>query len=290
MFWDQIANGISLGMVYALIAIGYSIVFSVLQMMNFAHGDIYTMGTFVSFALLEALHVNMAVSILLSLLVGAVLAALVELCAFRPLRKEDFTFSMVTVLGAGYVIRNGAERIWGSGMKFYPNLTSGEAIHLWGWKLSSSHVLIMVISIGLLVAFYLFLNYTKYGQAVLCMAQDITTASLMGIRINRMASLLYAIGGALGVVGGILYSATYNVIHVGMAFSGTMVAYTAAIVGGVGSLLGAALGGLIIGISQEVFAAYVSSAYRDVITYIILIIVLLVRPTGLIKARTGEKM
>jgi len=290
MFWDQIANGISLGMVYALIAIGYSIVFSVLQMMNFAHGDVYTMGTFVSFALLDALHVNMAISILLSLLVGAILAALVEFFAFRPLRKEEWTFSMVTVLGAGYIIRNAAERFWGSGMKFYPDLVSREAINLWGWKFSSSHLLIMVISVGLLVAFHLFLNYTKYGQAVLCMAQDITTASLMGIRINRMASLIYAMGGALGVVGGILYSATYNVIHVGMAFSGTMVAYTAAIVGGVGSLLGAAIGGLIIGVSQEVFAAYVSSAYRDVITYIILIIVLLVRPTGLIRAKTGEKM
>jgi branched-chain amino acid transport system permease protein len=285
VLWEQLVNGISLGMSYALIAIGYSIVFSVLKMMNFAHGDVFTFGTFASLFFLQTLHLPVIVSVILAMAVGAILAAIVEFVAYRPLRQEEFIFSMITVLGAGYIIRNAAELIWGNRMRPFPSILPSQKIHLGSATVSAGNIAVIVISVLVLVGVFLFLRFSRHGRAVNCMAQDTSTASLMGIRINLMASLLYGVGGALGVIGGILFSSIYNVIHVSMAFSGTMVAYTASIVGGYGSLGGAALGGLIIGVSQQLFSAYVSSAYKDVITYVILIIVLLVRPNGLLGKR-----
>jgi len=291
VLWEQLINGVTLGMAYALIAIGYSIVFSVLKMMNFAHGDVYTFGVFTALFFVQTLHLPTIVSLILALGVGALAAAVVEFVAYRPLRREDFVFSMITVLGAGYVLRNIIELVWGNRMRPFPNFLPTGSIEVGGAAISYGQIAVVLISGLALLAVFAFLKYSKHGRAVRCMAQDIDTASLMGIRINRMSSLLYGIGGALGVIGGILFSSIYNVIHVGLAFSGTMVAYTAAIVGGYGSLPGAALGGLIIGVSQQLFSAYVSSAYRDVITYVILIAVLLIRPNGLLgKAEAVEKV
>jgi len=291
VLWEQLVNGIVLGAAYALIAIGYSIVFSVLKMMNFAHGDVYVFGTFACLFFLQTLHLPVIVSLVLAMGVGAIIAAIIEFVAYRPLRQEEFIFSMITVLGAGYVVYNGAELIWGNRTRPFPNILPVKNFDIGSATVSLGSIAVVIISILVLVAVFLFLKYSKHGRAVNCMAQDIQTASLMGIRINRMSSLLYAAGGALGVIGGVLFSSIYNVAYIGMAFSGTMVAYTAAIVGGFGSLPGAALGGLLIGVSQQLFSAYVSSAYRDVITYVILILVLLVRPNGLLgKRQLGEKV
>jgi len=278
-------------MAYALIAIGYSIVFSVLKMMNFAHGDVYTFGTFAALFFLQTAHLPVIVSLILAMAVGAIVAAAIEFVAYRPLRQEEFIFSMITVLGAGYILRNMVEILWGSRMRPFPNILPNRVVHLGSASVSIGNIAVILISIAVLVGVFIFLRYSKHGRAVNCMTQDISTASLMGIRINRMSSLLYGLGGALGVIGGVLFSSIYNVVHVGMAFPGTMVAYTAAIVGGYGSLPGAALGALIIGVSQQLFSAYVSSAYRDVITYVILILVLLLRPNGLLgKRQVGEKV
>jgi branched-chain amino acid transport system permease protein len=277
-------------MAYALIAIGYSIVFSVLKMMNFAHGDVYMFGTFVCFGLLDTLHVPVVIAIVLSLAVGALTAAVVEFVAYRPLRKEEWIFSMITVLGAGYVLRNISEIIWGSRMRYFPAIIPDVKVNLLGATVTLANIVVVVVSVSVLVVVHFFLQRSKHGQAVLAVSEDVPTASLMGIRVNRMSTLVYGLGGALGVIGGIMFASIYNVIHIGMAFTGTMIAYSAAIVGGFGSLPGAALGGLIIGISQEIFSAYVSSAYRDVVTYVILIIFLLIRPAGILGHMEREKV
>jgi branched-chain amino acid transport system permease protein len=287
---QHILNGISLGMDYALIAIGYSIVFSVLKMMNFAHGDVFMFGTWVCYGLLVTLHFPAVAAILLGLLVGAVVAAIVEIVAYRPLRKEEWIFSMITVLGAGYVLRNIIEIIWGSRMRNFPSILPDINVSVFGATISLLNIVVVAVSILVLVAMHVFLQRSKHGQAILAVSEDAETSGLMGIRVNRVATLVYGLGGAVGVVGGILFCSVYNVIHVGMAFTGTMIAYSAAIVGGFGSLPGAALGGLVIGVSQEFFAGYVSSAYRDVVTYVILILVLLIRPAGILGRVEKEKV
>ena len=290
MLLQHIFNGISLGMAYALIAIGYSIVFSVLKMMNFAHGDVYMFGTWVCFGLLDTFHFPAAIAVLISLVVGAVTAAVVEFVAYRPLRKEEWIFSMITVLGAGYVLRNISEIIWGSRMRNFPSILPNVNFNILGATIALSNIIVIVVAIAILVGMHYFLQRSKHGQAVTAVSEDVATSSLMGIKVNRVSSLVYALGGAIGVVGGILFSSLYNVINIGMAFTGTMIAYSAAIVGGFGSLPGAALGGLIIGIAQELFAGYVSTAYRDVTTYVILIICLLIRPAGILGRVEREKV
>jgi branched-chain amino acid transport system permease protein len=287
---QHIFNGVSLGMAYALIAIGYSIVFSVLKMMNFAHGDVYMFGTWICFALLDSFHVPVYVAVVAALAVGAITAAVVEFVAYRPLRKEEWIFSMITVLGAGYVLRNISEIIWGSRMRNFPSILPNVNFNILGATIALSNIVIIIVAIGILVAMHYFLQRSKHGQAVLAVSEDVATSSLMGVKVNRVSSLVYGLGGAIGVVGGILFSTNYNVINVGMAFTGTMIAYSAAIVGGFGSLPGAALGGLIIGLAQELFAGYVSTAYRDVVTYIILIVFLLARPAGILGRVEREKV
>jgi len=292
MFWQQIVNGVSLGAIYALITIGYSMVYGIMKMMNFAHGDVYMFGTFLTYTLMTAFHFNIFTAVLVGLAVGAALAALVEIAAYRPLRNapQGRNISMITALGAAYIIQNGEEIFWGVEARRFPSIVGGDVVSILGLSISKVQIMTLLLSVMLLVLFHFFLKYHKVGKAILCLAQDVDTSSLMGIPINRTASIVYALGGMLGVAGGILYCSAYNVISIAMGFSGTIVAFTAAVFGGIGSLSGALLGSLIVGLAQSLVGAYVSTTFRDVITFGILIILLLIRPEGLLGKRTKIKV
>jgi branched-chain amino acid transport system permease protein len=172
----------------------------------------------------------------------------------------------------------------------FPSIVGGKTLQVMGMNLPMTQIITLAIAVGIIVLFTLFLKYHPYGKAILCVSEDIPTASLMGIPINRTISMVYFIGGALGVVGGILYSTSYNAVSLAMGFRGTIIAFTAAVIGGIGSLSGALVGGMLLGVCENLIGVYVSSSYRDPITFLLLILILLVKPTGIVGSVEQSKV
>ncbi len=291
MFFDVLLIGIMVGAIYTLVTIGYSMVYSILKLMNFAHGDVYIFGTFICYTLLSQYAIHPIWAVLISAALGGILASIVEIIAYRRLRSEQHRMiSMITALGAAYVIQNCNELQWGNQVLSFPSILGSYTFHLFGLAIPMTQIIILTIAVGLIILFTMFLKYHPYGKAILCVSEDIPTASLMGIPINKTISLVYFIGGMLGVVGGILYSTSYNAVSLAMGFRGTIIAFTAAVIGGIGSISGALVGGMFLGICENFIGVYVSSSYRDPITFLLLIIVLLVKPTGIMGAVEQNKV
>jgi branched-chain amino acid transport system permease protein len=291
MFIDVLIVGIMVGAIYALVTIGYSMVYGMLKLMNFAHGDVYIFGTLLCYTLLAKYQLNPLWAILLAVVSGGTLAALVEFFAYRRLRASQHRMiSMITALGAAYVIQNNSERTWSSQVLPFPSLIPVSQVDVFGHQVSITHILTLIIAVFFIIAFNIFLKRHKIGKAILCVSQDIPTSSLMGIPINRIITVVYFLGGVLGVVGGILYSTTYNAISLGMGFRGTIVAFTAAVIGGIGSMSGTLIGGMILGITENMVSVYISSSYRDSITFLILIVILLFKPTGIMGSVEQDKL
>jgi branched-chain amino acid transport system permease protein len=291
MFFDVLLIGIMVGAIYTLVTIGYSMVYSILKLMNFAHGDVYIFGTFICYTLLSKYQLNPVLAILTAAVLGGILASFVEIVAYRRLRAgQHRMISMITALGAAYVIQNSNELKWGNQVMAFPSILSAKTFQILGLAVPMTQIIILGIAVGLIVLFTLFLKYHPYGKAILCVSEDIPTASLMGIPINRTITMVYFIGGMLGVVGGILYSTSYNAVSLAMGFRGTIIAFTAAVIGGIGSLGGALIGGMFLGICENFIGVYVSSSYRDPITFLLLILILLVKPTGIMGAVEQTKV
>jgi branched-chain amino acid transport system permease protein len=291
MFIDVLIVGIMMGAIYTLVTIGYSMVYGMLKLMNFAHGDVYIFGTLLCYTLLAQAHLPPLLGILIAALAGGLLASLVEFFAYRKLRAAQHRMiSMITALGAAYVIQNASELKWGSQVLPFPSLFPSQIFTVLGHQISVTPIITLAIAIFFIVAFNLFLNHHKMGKAILCVSQDIPTSSLMGIPINRIISMVYFLGGMMGVLGGILYSASYNAISLGMGFRGTIVAFMAAVIGGIGSMSGTLIGGMILGILENIIGVYVSSSYRDAILFLILIVILLVKPTGIMGNVEQDKL
>jgi len=291
MFIDVLIVGVMVGAIYTLVTIGYSMVYGMLKLMNFAHGDVYIFGTLLCYTLLAKYQLNPFLAILIAVLSGGTLASIVEFLAYRRLRAAQHRMiSMITALGAAYVIQNNSERTWSSQVLPFPSLFPTHQIEFLGHEISVTHVVTLLVAVFFIIAFNIFLKRHKIGKAILCVSQDIPTASLMGIPINKIISVVYFMGGVLGVIGGILYSTSYNAISLGMGFRGTIVAFTAAVIGGIGSMSGTLIGGMILGITENLVSVYISSSYRDSITFMILIIILLFKPTGIMGSVEKDKL
>jgi branched-chain amino acid transport system permease protein len=283
--------GLTLGAIYALIAIGYSMVYGILRLMNFAHGDTYTFGSFICYMLLVKYNVNPILSILIAMGVGGVLASAVELLAYRPLRAPEFrNVSMISALGVAYIIQNSSENFWGSQVHLFPSIISTRFFTILGTQIPTTQFLTLAITLAAIMSLNLFLKYHKIGKSIICISQDIPTSSLMGIRINKTISFVYFLGGILGVLAAVLYESSYNVLSIKMGFSGTINAFNASVLGGIGSMNGALLGGLILGLIHSLAGVYVSTTFRDVITFVILIFILLLRPQGILGQYIEEKV
>ena len=291
MFIDVLIVGVMVGAIYTLVTIGYSMVYGMLKLMNFAHGDVYIFGTLLCYTLLAKYQLNPFLAILIAVLSGGTLASIVEFLAYRRLRAAQHRMiSMITALGAAYVIQNNSERTWSSQVLPFPSLFPTHQIEFLGHEISVTHVVTLLVAVFFIIAFNIFLKRHKIGKAILCVSQDIPTASLMGIPINKIISVVYFMGGVLGVIGGILYSTSYNAISLGMGFRGTIVAFTAAVIGGIGNMSGTLIGGMILGITENLVSVYISSSYRDSITFMILIIILLFKPTGIMGSVEKDKL
>lgn len=290
MFIQHLVNALSVGAVYALIAIGYNMVYGILEKLNQAHGDIYAVGCFLSFSLLDVVHPVIAV--LIGCATGFVLNLIVERFAYRPVRNSGRVAPVISAVGIGYVMRNIIQLIWGAEtFSFDLGIFGTGSIQIGNAVVGKLQIYILIIAIVLMAAISLLLKYSKWGQAIIGISQSIETSALMGIPVNTVIAIVYGVGGLLGVIGGLLFCQYYQFIFMGIGFSyGTMKAWMASILGGIGSLKGAIMGAMILGLSETMVAAYISSTYRDVFVWLIFIIFVIVRPQGMFPAQTAEKI
>ena len=290
MLLQHFVNALSVGSVYALLAIGYNMVYGILEQLNFAHGDVYAVGCYVTFTLL-LWGTNPVLAIICGMAVGFVLNVIVERFAYRPIRNSSRIAPTISAVGIAYIMRNAIQAIWGTETYSFSLGFGMSTFKIGDTTVGTLQFYILGIAIVLMVAISLALKYTKWGQAIICISQSIPAAALMGIPVNKVISIVYGIGAALGVVGGVLFCAYYQLIFMGIGFSyGTMKAWMAAIWGGIGSLKGAIIGAMVLGFAEIFISAYVSSAYKDVFVWLGFIVFILIKPKGMFPAQIAEKI
>lgn len=291
-FLSYLINGISLGSVYAIIALGYTMVYGIARMLNFAHGDIIMVGGFTVFTIVTTMGGSPVVGILASVVVCTVLGVTIERVAYRPLRDASPLAVLITAIGVSYLLQNVALLIFGSNARQFTSVITVPALKLAGGKLSISSVTIVTIlsCIVIMAALMAFINKTKMGQAMLAVSEDRGAATLMGINVNRTISVTFAIGSALAAVAGVLLCSAYPSLSPYIGSMPGIKAFVAAVFGGIGSIPGAFIGGILLGIIENLAKAYISSQLSDAIVFSVLIIVLLVRPTGILGKKMTEKV
>ena len=280
-FLSYLINGISLGSVYAIIALGYTMVYGIARMLNFAHGDIIMVGGFTVFTIVTTMGGSPVVGILASVVVCTVLGVTIERVAYRPLRDASPLAVLITAIGVSYLLQNVALLIFGSNARQFTSVITVPALKLAGGKLSISSVTIVTIlsCIVIMAALMTFINKTKMGQAMLAVSEDRGAATLMGINVNRTISVTFAIGSALAAVAGVLLCSAYPSLS---PYTGSMP--------GIKAFVAAVFGGILLGIIENLAKAYISSQLSDAIVFSVLIIVLLVRPTGILGKKMTEKV
>ena len=298
-FFQQLTNGLAVGSIYALIALGYTMVYGVLKLINFAHGDLFTIGAYLgmtllaSFALHETIGPFIGLVVLALMVMGlvAILGAIVERTAYRPLRESPRLSAVVSALGASIFLQNAVMLIYGARFQVYPeDLIPETAIDLFGLYVPMVRILVLAASLVLMAALYTFIQKTRIGTAIRAAAIDQDAARLMGIDVNRVILLVFLIGPALGGAAGLMVGLQYGQINFTMGWTYGMKAFTAAILGGIGNIPGAMLGGLILGVIEAMGSAYISIAWKDAIAFFVLILILIVRPTGLLGERVADKI
>lgn len=291
-FLTYLINGISLGSVYAIIALGYTMVYGIAKMLNFAHGDVIMIGCYVVFLTMSGQGWSPLVSVTLSVLICTVLGIVIEKIAYKPLRKATSLAVLITAIGVSYFLQNIALLIFGANTKAFTNVVTLPALTLAGGSLviSGTTIVTVLVCIVIMVVLSLFVKYTKAGQAMRAVSEDRDAAQLMGINVNGTISLTFAIGSGLAAIAGVLFCSAYPTLS---PYTGSMPgikAFTAAVFGGIGSIPGAFIGGILLGVIEILGRAYISSQLSDAIVFAVLIIVLLVKPTGLLGKKIHEKV
>ena len=287
---NYLINGISLGSVYAIIALGYTMVYGIAKMLNFAHGDVIMVGGYVAFCTTSYLGWPVIPSILLSIFVCMVLGIVIERLAYKPLRAATSLAVLITAIGVSYFLQNVALLIWTSNPKVFPNMVTLPSLVIGELQISSVALVTITACIIIMIVLTLFTNKTKMGKAMRAVSEDKDAAQLMGINVNATISLTFAIGSGLAAIAGVLLCSAYPTL---MPTTGSMPgikAFTAAVFGGIGSIPGAMLGGILLGIIEIFGKAYISTQLSDAIVFSVLIIILLVKPTGLLGKKVNEKV
>ncbi|HWP97780.1 MAG TPA: branched-chain amino acid ABC transporter permease [Syntrophomonadaceae bacterium] len=291
MFLQQLINGITLGSTYALIALGYTMVYGIVQLINFAHGEIYMFGAFTGLFLVSIPGVNIGIAILGAMAVCMVLGVLVEKVAYRPLRGKSSRLSpLISALGASIFLSALMVLIAGVNTRPYPNVIPVSFYHIGPVQLSSSQLVILLVSSLLMVGLQLLVQKTRIGKAMRACSQDLDAAALMGINVNRVISYTFAIGSALAAAGGVMVGIYYNAVWPYMGTMAGLKAFSAAVLGGIGSIPGAMLGGITLGVLEIMGVAYISSSFKDAIAFGILILVLIIRPQGILGQKISKKV
>ena len=290
-FLNYLISGISLGSIYAIIALGYTMVYGIAKMLNFAHGDVIMVGGYISFCAMSYLGLPTVLAVVLAMVVCTVLGIVIEGLAYKPLRSAPSLAVLITAIGVSYFLQNSALLIWGASPKVYSPVVDGQ-LELFGGQLKLSYVtlLTVVACIIIMVALTWFTGKTKMGKAMRACSEDKGAAQLMGINVNKTISMTFAIGSALAAVAGVLLCSFSTSL---MPTTGSMPgikAFTAAVFGGIGSIPGAFLGGILLGIIESLAKAYISTQLANAILFAVLIVVLLVKPSGLLGKYVPEKV
>lgn len=291
-FLSYLISGISLGSVYALIALGYTMVYGIAKMLNFAHGDIIMIGSYVIFFAFGSFGWNPIVAVLFSMVICTILGVVIERIAYRPLRDAPSLAVLITAIGVSYLLQQVAQLLWTSNTKSFTSVVGLQKVTLFDGQLtiSGETIVTIVVCIVIMVFLTLFVNHTVPGHAMLAVSEDRGAAQLMGVNVNATISLTFAIGSALAAVAGALLCSTYPSLSPTTGAMPGIKAFVAAVFGGIGSIPGAFIGGILLGIIENLSKAYISTQLSDAIVFAVLIVVLLVKPTGLLGKKVNVKV
>ncbi|NPV69834.1 MAG: branched-chain amino acid ABC transporter permease [Firmicutes bacterium] len=282
MLLQQIINGLTVGSTYGLVALGYTLIYGVLGLINFAHGEIYMIGAFMGFTTLALANLPFWFSIALSVLGAATTGFFVERIAYRPIRKATKSAQLISALGMSIVLRNLAMLAWGSKTLPFPRVLANDALDIAGARFSVLQAVIPLCAVALMFALNGYIGHTRMGISVRAVSLDPEMASMMGIESNRVIGAVFILGSALGGIAGMLVAMFYASISFDMGVIVGIKSFIAAILGGIGSIHGAMIGGLILGLAESFAAAYISPAYKDALAFVLLLLVLLFKPSGIL--------
>lgn len=290
MFLTQVLNGLQLGSIYALVALGYTMVYGIILLLNFAHGDIIMFGSYVAWIALVQLGLNPAIAVLLAVFGCVVLGVLIDKVAYAPLREAPRLSILITAIGVSYLIENGVQLLLGADAKVVPSIIDLGTVQVFGSTLSGTALLTVAVTIVATVILTLLVQKTRLGKAMRAVSEDMGAARLMGVNVNSTISFTFAVGSALAGIAAILYSMAYQQVSPTMGVMLGTKAFVAAVLGGIGSIPGAVIGGLIVGFSEVFVAAFGLSVWQDAVVFLLLILVLVVKPTGLLGRPVTEKV
>ena len=291
-FLSFLITGLGLGSVYAIIALGYTMVYGIAKMLNFAHGDVIMIGAYVAFFAVGKFNMPSLVAVLFSVLVCTLLGVLIERLAYKPLRDASTLSVLITAIGVSYFLQNAAQILWGSDTKIFPTMFDFGNISLFNGQLQISllTLITILVCIVIMVVLTLFINKTKTGKAMRACSEDKATAQLMGINVDTTISITFESGSGLPAITSVWICSTYPAVNPTLGSMPGIKAFTAAVFGGIGSIPGAFIGGLLLGVLETLAKAYISSQMSDAIVFLVLIIVLLIKPTGLLGKKISEKV
>ena len=291
-FLQYLINGISIGAVYAIIALGYTMVYGIAKMLNFAHGDVIMVGAYMSYSMTAYLGMPAYVGVLVAIVVCTLLGITIEGLAYRPLRGAPSLAVLITAIGVSYFLQNAAQLIWGSDQKNFKSIVTLAPLKLFDGQLTITGEVIITIllSIVIMVSLHLFTTKTRMGKAMRAVSEDRDAAQLMGINVNRTIAMTFAIGSALAAIAGVLLCSSLVTLQPTTGSMPGIRAFTAAVFGGIGSIPGAMLGGILLGVIETFAKAYISTKCSDAIVFLVLIVILLVKPSGLLGKNIQEKV
>jgi len=300
MFTQQLINGLALGAVYALIALGYTMVYGILQLINFAHGEVYMLGAYLGIIVLGiltyggvtaySLPLSLLLAVIISMAFCAAYGAVIERVAYRPLRNAPKLAPLISAVGMSIILQNFVMLAQGKEYKNLPPMLPSEGFTIFGANVSPVQIYILTASVLIMIGLHVFVTRTRLGKAMRATSQDRVMAGLVGININQVISITFMIGSALAAVAGVMVTLYYGVVHFFMGYLAGIKAFTAAVLGGIGSIPGAMLGGFMLGLIENFGASYISSVYKDAFAFLVLIVTLIIRPAGLLGQKSIDKV
>ncbi|KRL05107.1 branched-chain amino acid ABC transporter permease [Liquorilactobacillus oeni] len=289
-FFQQVINGLSLGSIYALLALGYTMVYGIIKLINFAHGDIYMLGAFWGYYVINVWHFNFIAALLSAMVICGLSGVIIEYFAYRPLRHSPRITALITAIGVSFFLENGMAYLFGSNARDFPQIVKQVNYNIGGVRISNIQIQILATACILMLLLQLIIRYTKMGRAMRAVSVDNDAAQLVGINPNLTISFTFALGSALAGAAGVMIGLYYNSIDPLMGMTPGIKAFVAAVVGGIGSVPGASLGGFLIGLLETLVQSVGLSAYKDAVVYVVLIVILLILPTGIFGKNVKEKV